>query len=60
MIIYQPVDRSHQAPIKNIDKLIDLIQDLDIFGVLDGGFYFLKIIFMERKAALQGRLGILQ
>ena len=55
MIIYQPVDRSCQAPIKNIDKLIDLDKIWISLVFLMGAFTFLNI-FLERKPPVKGGL----
>lgn len=59
MIIYQPVDRSCQAPIKNIDKLIDLDKIWISLVFLMGAFTFLNIFF-RKEATRQGWLGKLQ
>ncbi len=59
MIIYQPVDRSCQAPIKNIDKLIDLDKIWISLVFLMGAFTFKKY-FYGKEATRQGWLGKIQ
>ncbi len=54
MIIYQPVDRSFLAPIKNIHKLIDLDKIWISLVFLMGAFAF---NFLKKGAARQGWLG---